>query len=180
MPGQIARGLGDVKLGVLGAADAAPNPVDLVDAPGARTLDFQATADTDSFEGDNTIIAVAQGNKTGTGSFAMGKLSLAALALCLGGTVVTTGTTPSVITKWEEPSTPSSIYVTIIGQTNSFDSSGSGYRVTLHKANFSSPAESLGQSAWNEPTMDFQYIATSDDRFVTREQYETLVDIPTA
>lgn len=180
MAGEIARGLGDVKIGVLTGNDVAPLPAALIDVPGARTLEFQAEADTETWDGDNTTIAIAQGNKTGTGSFAWGRMTLPALAMVLGGTAATSGVAPNVITTYNEPGTPSSIYVQIIGQTPSYDNSGSAYRVTIMKANFSSPAESLGQQEWNEPTLDFQYIPAADGRFVKREQYQTEIAIATA
>lgn len=167
--GRIARGLNDVKLYPLIAADAFGTGVD---APGARTLSYSTASDTDPWEGDDTIIANVANAPVGSGSLATGALSLAALAVVLGGTASTTGTTPNQVTTLEQSGAASLRYFGATGQAKAAD--GGAYRVTIHKAIATDVSEELAVNAWNEPTISFEFIPNTADKFITRAQYETL------
>lgn len=170
--GEIARGLNDLAVYVLGGADS---PGSKVDVPGVRTLDFSTDADSDSLEGDDTMLAVAYGPKSGSGSMEMGKTNMTARAAMLGGTVSTSGTTPNEVSSWEEPGGANTIWVQIKAQALSVDTSGSAYEITIHKAKAGSASESLGQGAWNTPSLDFEFVPNASGKFITRKQQETRV-----
>lgn len=173
--GEIARGLSDVKVYPLTGADVAGAAVDV---PGARTLSFQPEQDSEDWEGDDTVIATAQDNKTGSGSLAVGRQNPTALAAMLGGTAVVSGTTPAQITTYDESAAANEKYVMIKGQSKSLDQGGSAYRVTLHKAKLSSPSESLALKSFNEPSMDLTFLPNATGLFIRREWYETAVALP--
>lgn len=173
--GEIARGLNDVKVYPLsGGADTVGAAIDW---PGARALDFQAEQDSEDWEGDDTVIAIAQDNKTGSGSLAVGRNNPTALAAVLGGTSAVSGVAPNQIITYDESAAANDVYVQVKAQARSLDASNSGYRVTLAKAKFSSPSESLSQKSYNEPSMDLQFIPNSAGLFVRREWYETRIAI---
>lgn len=170
--GEIARGLNDLAVNVLGVADA---PGSKVDVPGARSFEFNAESDSDTLEGDDIILAVAFSAKKGAGSMEMGKSNLTARAAMFGGTVVVSGTTPNEVNTWEESGAANQIYVQIRSQALSVDKAGSAYEVTLHKAKCGSWSESMGVSEWNTPSVDFEFIPNASDKFITRKLQETRV-----
>lgn len=168
--GEIARGLADAKVFPLTAGDVLGTAVDI---PGVRTIEWSEEADSETWEGDNQVIAVANGALSVTGSIAMGKLSLTAVAALRGGTVTTTGTTPNVVSKYDVPISSDIVYFALKGQTPSYDQGGSASRVTIHKAAVNSSSQSYSQNEWNEPSFDFTAIPNTSGKIVTYEQYET-------
>lgn len=173
--GEIARGLKDIRVYPLTGNDVVGVGVDI---PGIRTLDFGVDSDSDKLEGDDMIIAIARSAKTGSGSMELGRMSPEALVVILGGTIVTTGTSPAEIKTYEETSAASTVYCQITAQANSALGINSAYRVTIAKAMVTSgPNESLGQAAWNTPGIDFDFTQTSGGKFLTRAWYETGVAI---
>lgn len=176
--GEVTRGLADVKVYPLSGADDTPGTA--IDWPGARALEFQAEQDTEEWEGDDTVIAVAQDNKSGTGSLAVGRNNPTALAAVLGGTASVSGVAPAQITTYDESAEPNDVYVALVGQARGLDSAGSAYRVTLAKAKLASPSESLAQKAFNEPSMDLSFMPDADGHFIRRQWFETSAAIPAA
>jgi hypothetical protein len=175
--GEIARGLGDLLVYPLASGDTAGAGIDIT---GIRTLEWSIESDSDELEGDNTVIAIARSPKKGSGTVELGKNHLAAYAVMFGGVAATvSGTGGAEIAMYEEPATSAAVYFAMIGQTPSMDSSGSAYRVTIYKALASTPSESLAQSEWNTPSIDFECIPNLTNKFIKREQFETEVPIPT-
>ena len=169
--GEIPRGLQQMYINVLTGDTPGAN----IQVPGIRGLNFTVESDSDTLEGDNSIIATVRNPKELTGSIELGRINLAALAAMSGETVSPGGTTPNVILTLEESSSSPTQYFQIQGNTYSQDSSGSGYRVTILKALITSgPDESLTVNEWNTPTLDFSGIAISDV-LLTRKGYETYV-----
>lgn len=171
--GTISRGLADLKVYVLGPTGT---PGTAVDVAGARVFEFNTESDSEEIEGDDQIMAIARNAKRGSGSIEVGRVSLAAYAAMLGGTVDTEGTTPDVIDTYEEPADNTVIYFQVKAQSKGYDKAGSAYRVTVPNALVTSgPSESMGVSAWNTPTIDIQFLPRAADQvMVIREQYETL------
>ena len=99
--GEIPRGLADLKVYPITGVSTVGTSVDV---PGARSLAFNIDSTSDELEGDNQIIAKAPGSKSMTGSMEFGRINLAALAVIFGGTVGTTGTTPSQISSLDHDS----------------------------------------------------------------------------
>lgn len=175
MYGEIARGLADVKIYVLGEGDV---PGTAIDAPGARAFSWQAEQDSETWEGDDGVLATSQDAKTGTGSLTVGRGNPALFAAFMGTTAVVSGVDPDVITTVEESADPSDVYVMIKGQARSLDLGGSAYRVTLHKAMASSPSEKLELKTYNEPAFDFSFLENVDKKFITREWFKVRTEIP--
>jgi hypothetical protein len=176
--GEVARGLSDIKIYKLsGATDT---PATAIDWPGARALEFQAEQDTEEWEGDDTVIAISSDNKRGSGSLAVGRQNPTALAAVLGGTTTISGTTPNAIAVYDETGDPNATYVAIVGQSRGVNTSGAAYRVTLAKCKVASPSESLAQKAYNEPSMDLQFIPDAAGKFIRRQWFETLAAVPAA
>ena len=149
-----------------------------VDVPGARSLSFNVSSDSDELEGDNDIIGKVRKPKSLTGSIEIGKINLPALAVMLGGSVATSGTTPAVVSKLDEAAGSGINYYRIAGQAPGVDSVGSAYRATILQALTTSGLdEKMEVNAWNTPTLDFEGLAVGG-KLLIREQFETKVALP--
>ena len=169
--GEIPRGLQQLSVNVLTADTPGAN----VAVPGSRGLSFTVESDSDTLEGDNSVIATVRNPKSLTGSIELGRINLAAMAAMVGGIVGSTGSTPAVILTLDESSSSATNYFQAVGNTFSQDSSASGYRVTLKKLLVTSgPDESMTVNEWNTPTLDFTGVAISGV-LLSRSGYETYV-----
>jgi hypothetical protein len=167
--GEIPRGIEDLGVYPL-TADVAGSKVDV---PGARSLAFNVESDSDELHGDNAVIAIVRNAAKLTGTIEVGRTNLAALAVMLGGTAATSGSTPNSITALDQSATAGSIYFQAQGQTYSQDATGSGYRVTLNKLLVTGgPNETLAVDEWSTPSLDFEGIAISG-ALLKRQNYET-------
>lgn len=175
--GQIARGLNDVKIAVLDGSEAPSST--LVDGPGARTFTPSIDQNTEDYEGDDKVIATAADAKKGSFTLAMGSHSLAFLAAALGGTVTATGTAPNITqNSYSEQAEGDAPYVQLSAQSRARDLAGSAYRITLPKASFRSPSESLAINAYNEVSYQGSFLAKeSDGILIKRDQYKVLTAI---
>lgn len=179
--GEIPRGLSDLKASIVGALDV---PGTSVDIPGVQALTWNVTSNSQDVQGDDATIAIARDAKGLDGSFRIAKINLEGLAQVNGGTATTTGTTPAQIKVLYEASAAPSRYLQLVGQSNSYDLSGSAYRVTLYKALVTGgPNETLEAGNWNTPELQFQGVATTATgaqagALLKRELFETLVAVP--
>lgn len=171
---EIARGLADLQVATLTGADVAGT---WVDVPGARSLSFNTESESDELEGDNQIIAKVRNAPSLSGSIELGQINLAALAVMLGGSVQTTGTTGSQVSKLAQSSTVANAFYTIAGQAPGVDAAGSAYRVTIKKAITTTGLdETMEVNSWNTPSLDFEGLAVGGVLLI-REQYQTEVAI---
>lgn len=171
---EVARGLSDLAVFPLEAADALG---DIVDVPGARSLNWSTSTDSDTLGGDDTILGVAFGAKTGSGSIEVGRANLTALGAMLGLTVVSAGTTPNIIQTLDESSAANQTYVAIKGQAMGVDTAGSAFEVTIWKAKVGGIDETLEFEGWHTPSYDFEFVDNSSSKMLTRKLYETQVDL---
>jgi hypothetical protein len=169
---ETGRGLNDVAIYPLIAADALGTKVDF---PGAQALEFSTEVDSDTIGGDDAIIAVAYGAKTGSGSLTTARANLTALAAMLGGTVASTGTTPNIVQTLDETSAAPQGYFAIKGQTLGADTAGSAYEVTIWKAKAGGVSETMEFEAWHTPQINFEFIDNSTPKMITRKLQETRV-----
>jgi hypothetical protein len=174
MPGEIPRGLADLKVyPITGVSTVGAS----VDVPGIRSLAFNIDSTSDELEGDNSIIAKSPGPKSLSGSMEFGRINLAALAVIFGGTVGSTGVTPNIITALDHADTVAFRFFQIVGQAPDAETSAGAYRVTIYKANATSGLdETLETNAWNTPSVNFEGIAISGN-LIKRQQYETSIAI---
>ncbi len=173
--GEAPRGIDDMRVyPVTGATNTVGTGVDV---PGIRTVSFNTESDSDELEGDNKIIATARGIKRFTGSIELGLINLASLAVMQGGTVTTSGTTPSQTASLDELDDLVSRYFQAIISCPSMDTSGAGYQVTLKKLMITSGMdESHTVNDWTTPGLDFTGVSISGI-FATRKLFETNVAI---
>lgn len=173
--GEIPRGLDDLGVYVLGAADA---PGSKVDVPGAQSLEWSVESDSDELRGDNAAIALVRNPKTVSGTIRVARINLTAIAAMVGGTVVTSGVAPNEIQALEETSAAPARYFQIIGQATSADTNGSAYRVTIYKALVTGgPNETLTIDEWSTPEFEFEAIALTNGNLLKRQNYQTAVAI---
>jgi hypothetical protein len=174
---EIARGLGDLQVAPLTGADVVGS---WVDCPGARSLAFNVSSDSDELEGDNSIIAKVRNPKSLTGSIEIGQINLAALAVLLGGQVETEDVGENSVTRLKESAGIGTSFYRICGQAPGVDVEGSAYRATILKALTTTGLdETMEVNAWNTPTLDFEGL-NSGGFLLIREQYEEEVALPPA
>lgn len=173
--GEIPRGLDDLKVYVLGIADA-PGPA--VDVPGAQALEWSVESDSDELRGDNQAIALVRNPKTVSGTIRIARINLVAIAAMVGGTVVVGGSGSTETQTLEESSAAPARYFQIIGQAASADTNGSAYRITIYKALVTGgPNESLTIDEWSTPEFEFQAIANASGNLLQRKNYATAVAV---
>jgi hypothetical protein len=170
--GEVPRGLEDLKAAVLNSSDVAGASVDV---SGAQSLTFTVDSDSDEVQGDDTVIATVRGAKSLSGSIGIARINLTAIAALVGGTAGTSGVTPNIILTLNESDAAVSRWCQLTGQANSYDASGSAYRVLLKKiAITAGPSETLDQETFDTPTMDFSGVGIAGV-LLTRSNYETKV-----
>lgn len=169
---EVARGLADLAVFPLTGADVVGA---IVDVPGARSLNWSTSADSDTIGGDDKILGVAYGAKSGSGSIEVAKANLTALAAMLGLTVTTTGVAPASVQSLEESSAANTAYVQIKGQAAGVDTTGSAFEVTIHKAKIGGIDETLEFEGWHTPSYDFEFVDNATGKMLTRKLMETKV-----
>lgn len=90
-------GLRDVKVATL---DAAGTKGSLVDLPYAQTMEFEETTSTQELRGDDVTVAKRTTVDGATFTLESGGISFEACVVMFGGTLATTGTTPSQKKTW--------------------------------------------------------------------------------
>lgn len=172
--GEIPRGLDDLKVYVL----TGETPGSAVDVPGSQALEWSVESDSDELRGDNQAIALVRNPKTVSGTVRVARINMAAIAAMVGGTVVTTGTTPNQIISLEESSAAPARYFQVVGQAASADANGSAYRITIYKALVTGgPNETMTIDEWSTPEFEFEAIANASGNLLKRANYETGVPI---
>jgi len=119
-------GLRDVKLFPLDALGETPGAA--VDLPASRTLSFSESEDFEELRGDDIIQASHGSGPVVDWSLEAGGISLDAYKIIAGGTVTTTGVTPSVVKTYAKQGTAARPYFQIKGQVIS-DSGGDVWAV---------------------------------------------------
>lgn len=169
---ETGRGLNDVAIYPLIAADALGSKVDF---PGAQALEFSTEADSDNVGGDDAILAVAYGAKSGSGSLSTARANLTALSAMIGGTVASVGTTPNIVQTLDEASAAPQGYFAVKGQTLGADTAGSAYEVTLWKCKAGGISETMEYETWHIPQISFEFIENGTGKMITRKLQETRV-----
>lgn len=92
-------GLRDVKVYTLTAAGVKGTAVDL---PNSRVLSFEEAEDFEELRGDDKVVTARGKGATMSWELESGGISLEALAVINGGTVTSTGTTPSQVKTYKK------------------------------------------------------------------------------
>lgn len=169
--GEIPRGVNDAKAYPL----TGDTPGSAVDVPGIRSVTYNVESDSDELKGDDATIALVRNPAKLTGSLEVGRTNPAALAVMLGGSAATSGTTPNQIVTLNQSDAAVTAYFQLVAQANSQDANGSAYRATLKKLLATSgPSETLSVDEWSTPSIDFEGIGISGV-LLSRALYETAV-----
>lgn len=172
--GEIARG--NAEIGLYAYAAGVPSTAKVA-VPGGQAVTWSVDQNSEDLDGEDTIIATAYDAKAGSGQMTWGKMILTALAVLVGGTVTVTGTgTAEIATHEETDGVPPQFQLST--QAVGMDADGSGYRVTFPRCRAQSPAEGLSQRAYNTPQVNFRFLPGAGGVLIRREQYETLVPLP--
>jgi hypothetical protein len=126
---RLPYGLRDVKVATL---DNTGVKGTLVDLPAAQTLEFQEETASQVLRGDDTTIAQRVTIDNVSWTLESGGISLEAYVVIAGGTLTTTGTTPSVVKKWRRMGTDAYPDFFLEGQSMS-ESSGDDH-IVFHRA----------------------------------------------
>lgn len=128
MSGQLPFGLRDVKVATLTAAGAKGT---LVDLPNARTFSFEEAEDFEELRGDDKVVATRGLGASVDWELEAGGISLEALVVLNGGTLVTTGVTPNIKKTYTKKSTDQRPEFFVEGQALS--ESGGDFHVVLYR-----------------------------------------------
>lgn len=122
-------GLRDVKIYPITAGVPATTGVDL---PNAQTFSFSEAEDTTELRGDDGLVAIHGHGPQVAFSLQGGGISLEAVKALYGGTITSSGTTPSQVKSFKKLVTDARPYFQVIGKAIS--DSGGDFHVTLYKA----------------------------------------------
>lgn len=121
-------GLRDVKVATL---DNTGVKGTLVDLPAAQTLEFTEETASQTLRGDDAVIAQRVTIDTVSWTLESGGISLEAYTVIAGGTVSSTGTTPSVVKKWRRMGTDA--YPDFFMEGQSLSESAGDHHLVLHR-----------------------------------------------
>lgn len=132
-----------------------------VDVPGVKTVEISGTIDGKELRGDNVLLDKDAVLREVSASVEHAKLSLDALAVFLGGSVVDAGTTPSQTSTYDivggstAPSKP--VPFRLEGLSVSADTIGGAVKFTLHKCVLDSmPDMGLAEEDYRTSSFDIQ------------------------
>ncbi len=150
-----AFGIGRYRLTPL-AADGTPGTA-LV-TPG-KALSVSNSSDSQTAEGDNTILETRYFNKTASGSGEVTYVDPTIAALLGGGTVTTTGTAPNTTISYAESKDINDGFLLL--EARSPSGNGSVIQLSITKA--TTPGASIDLSTGNYSSTTFDFTANPDD-----------------
>jgi hypothetical protein len=151
-------------------------PGTLVDVPGIRSLEVTVSNDATELRGDNSVLAIIDQGNGLEWSMEAGGLDLDALAVILGGEVVTTGTTPASVDTFHLNSDDQRPYFAIVG-VQPDDGAGEDLHIVVWKAkatgNF---AITAADQEFLTPTIEGRGVGRSDNqRMLSLVHHETAI-----
>jgi hypothetical protein len=121
-------GLRDVKIAPIGV-DGAPGT--LVDLPNARTLSFSESEEFEELRGDDKVVASRGSGPAVEWELESGGISLEALVVLNGGSLVVSGTEPAIVKTYSKRTSDARPYFFAEGQAIS--DSGGDFHARLHR-----------------------------------------------
>jgi hypothetical protein len=150
----------------------------LVDVPGIRSMEVAITTDSEELRGDSTILAVVDKGNGCEFTLEEGGVSLEALAVMLGPTIATTGTTPAQVNTWTIKSTDNRPYFGIIGQALADDNVSDLHVAVLKAKLVGNVSFTFADEAFATPTMEGQGVGRATDSQLLRIiQHETKIPL---
>lgn len=166
-------GLRDVKLrpidssGVVGAS---------VDLPVARTFSFSEAEDFEELRGDDKVVAIRGKGPSVEWELEAGGISLDAYKIMAGGTVTTTGVTPTLSKALLKKVTDARPYFQVEGQAIS--DSGGDFHATLFKVRASDSLEGeMGDGQFQLTSASGSAIGDASDNLYEFRQNESVTSI---
>lgn len=108
----------------------------LVDIVAVKSIEQSANVDTIENRGDDSVIAAVATLNSLDLTVILGAYTPVSLAVLTGGTVSTTGTGPTSVTKHVRKSNDVVAYFKLVGQTRTKDSDGGAARLTYPKVSW--------------------------------------------
>lgn len=103
----------------------------IVDLPNAQTLEFSETTSSQTLRGDDSTVATRTTVDAAEWTLGAGGMNVEALKVMFGGTVSSSGTTPSVVKKWRRLASDSYPDFYLEGQAMS--EAGGDFHTVLHR-----------------------------------------------
>lgn len=167
-------GLRDVKLQEI--SDAGVVSSTLVDLPVARTFSFAETENYEELRGDDRLAASHGDGPIVEWALENGGISLEAYAVVAGGTVTTTGVTPSQVKTYKKKVTDARPYFAVTGQAIS-DNGGDMHGV-VYKAKADGSLEgNMEQGSFRLTSASGKGYGNDDDDLYDWVQHETVTAI---
>lgn len=104
----------------------------MVDLPAAQTLSWNTTEDYEQIRGDDIVQGEHGNGRIIEWELAAGGLGIDAVAVIMGGTVTSTGTTPAIVKKLATVGTTAAPYFRIDGQA--INDNGGDTKVVIYRA----------------------------------------------
>ena len=104
----------------------------MVDLPAAQTLSWNTTEDYEQVRGDDIVQGEHGNGRLIEWELAAGGIGIDAVAVIMGGTVSSTGTTPAIVKKLETLGTTAAPYFRIDGQA--INDNGGDTKVVIYRA----------------------------------------------
>ena len=156
--GELPFGIKDAKLTPLPSGTGA-------DLPRIRSLEVSMTSDTTELTGDDSTVAVRQFNLRVEGSIEAGGLNPAAIAIMVGGSVVSAGTAPAATKTISIGANTVAGYFKLEGQMLADD--GGDLHIIIYKAKMTSgPSWTFTGGEFALTTGDFTGVADSNGKIV--------------
>lgn len=147
----------DCKISALTADPSGGSPTysTSVDVPGIKTVEISGDIDTKELRGDNQLLDQDSVLKNVKVKLSHAKLSLDAMAVMLGSTVVDAGTTPSQTSSWEMLGTSTMGVFKLEAISASADPVAGNVKYIVHKLRASSfPSIGLSEEDYNVPELE--------------------------
>lgn len=147
-----------------------------VNVPGVLTWDPSISTDTDPVQADGSTYYTAYSAPTGEGDLSFIDFDEDVVALLNGGTVSTSGTTPDVIDRYEQPGSyaaPAFSMADWVPNADTFHDERAGMRTIAPNATATVVSRSSGQDTTFEWSCTVNFSADDNDVMLVYELLET-------
>jgi hypothetical protein len=166
----VGRNLSHVQVGAVGASPT------YLDVPGILTWDPTISTDTEPVQADGTTYFTSYAAPAGEGDFTFIDFDENVVAVINGGTVSSSGVTPNVIDRYEQPGTyaaPPFITSDWVPNADQFHDTRAGMRTTAPNCTATPVSRSSGQDTTFEWTASTSFSPDENDVMLIYELLET-------
>lgn len=146
-----------------------------LDVPGSIDLGISITSNANYLAADGSKPYVAYSAPEGSFDLSFAEADFAMLAVINGGTASTSGTTPAIIERYEQPGTAKNPSFALSGYASNVNGGvdRAGFRVTLPNAKAGVASPTFGQETWGTWSTSGAMAADENDVMVIYEKLET-------